>query len=204
MTPEQAFDHYHQAVYDFAFRLTRRAELAEDITQECFLAFVRAPGRYDPLRGSVKTFLFAIARNLTLKYYRDCPAEEGLDEAVAAPAFDPRQSMDAASAVAAAVAALPPFQQEALVLFEYAGSSLEEIAQIAGADVGTVKSRLHRARERSVEVLVVDHVEKLTFPAAAAPSAASPIAAEPVRAEPATAGPDIAGDWRGILNAQGA
>jgi len=83
-----------------------------------------------------------------LKYYRDCPAEEGLDEAVAAPAFDPRQSMDAASAVAAAVAALPPFQQEALVLFEYAGSSLEEIAQIAGADVGTVKSRLHRARAR--------------------------------------------------------
>ena len=44
----------------------------------------------------------------------------------------------------------------------------------------------------------------MTFPAAAAPSAASPIAAEPVRAEPATAGPDIAGDWRGILNAQGA
>jgi uncharacterized protein (TIGR03435 family) len=60
------------------------------------------------------------------------------------------------------------------------------------------------AAQRSVEVLVVDHVEKLTFPAAAAPSAASPIAAEPVRAEPATAGPDIAGDWRGILNAQGA
>ena len=39
-------------------------------------------------------------------------------------------------------------QQEALVLFEYEGVTLEEIARIVGADVGTVKSRLHRARER--------------------------------------------------------
>jgi len=146
MTPEQAFDHYHQAVYDFAFRLTRRAELAEDIVQECFLAFVRSPERYDPARGTVKTFLFAIARNLTLKHYRDHRAEEGLEEIDAS--SDPRQSLDASTAVAAAVACLPPFQQEALVLFEYAGSTLEEIAHIVGADVGTVKSRLHRARAR--------------------------------------------------------
>jgi RNA polymerase sigma-70 factor, ECF subfamily len=43
---------------------------------------------------------------------------------------------------------LPHMQQEALVLFQYEGLTLEEIAQIVGADVGTVKSRLHRARER--------------------------------------------------------
>ncbi len=43
---------------------------------------------------------------------------------------------------------LPPLQKEALVLFEYEGATLEEIAQIVAADVGTVKSRLHRARER--------------------------------------------------------
>jgi RNA polymerase sigma-70 factor (ECF subfamily) len=44
-------------------------------------------------------------------------------------------------------------QREALVLFEYEGVSLEEIAQIVGAEVGTVKSRLHRARERLRQVL---------------------------------------------------
>ena len=43
MTPEEAFDRHHQAVYRFAYRLTRRADLAEDITQDCFLALVRAP-----------------------------------------------------------------------------------------------------------------------------------------------------------------
>jgi hypothetical protein len=64
---EAAFDEYHQAVFDFAYRLTRCADLAEDITQECFLALMRAPERFNAERGTLKTFLFAIARNLTLK-----------------------------------------------------------------------------------------------------------------------------------------
>lgn len=159
MTPEQAFDQYHQAVYDFAYRLTRRTDLAEDVVQECFLAFVRAPERYDPARGTVKTYLFSIARNLTLKHYRDHREEafsdaDEIPRAVDPRAFDPRNAMDVSSAVAAAVACLPALQQEALVLFEYAGSTLEEIAHIVGADVGTVKSRLHRARARLRRTLV--------------------------------------------------
>jgi RNA polymerase sigma-70 factor (ECF subfamily) len=148
MTPEQAFDQYHQAVFDFAYQLTRRTDLAEDIVQECFLAFVRTPERYDPARGTVKTFLFSIARNLTLKHYRDHRAEDPLEEDELPEPFDPRQSLDASAAVNAAVACLPSLQQEALVLFELGGSTLEEIAHIVGADVGTVKSRLHRARAR--------------------------------------------------------
>ena len=152
MTPEQAFDEYHQAVYDLAYRLTRRTDLAEDIVQECFLAFVRTPERYDPARGTVKTFLFSIARNLTLKHYRDHRAEDGLEENDLPEPFDPRQGLDTTIAVSvavnAAVACLPSLQQEALVLFELGGSTLEEIAHIVGADVGTVKSRLHRARAR--------------------------------------------------------
>jgi hypothetical protein len=49
--------------------------------------------------------------------------------------------------VAHAVLALPPFQREALILFEYEELSLEEIAAIAGIEAGAVKARLHRARE---------------------------------------------------------
>ena len=147
MTPEQAFDQYHQAVFGFACRMTGRADLAEDVTQECFLAFVRAPRKFDPSRGTVRTFLFAIARNLALKQYRDHRAEEPLAEDFAG-AIDVHDGLDVAAAVAAAVARLPVLQREALVLFQYEGATLEEIAQISGADVGTVKSRLHRARER--------------------------------------------------------
>ena len=53
------------------------------------------------------------------------------------------------------MASLPHLQQEALILFEYEGVTLEEIAQIVGAEIGTVKARLHRARERLRKILAV-------------------------------------------------
>lgn len=145
MTPEQAFDQYHQAVFRFLYRLTRRADSAEDLAQETFLAFLRTPERFDGARGSVRTYLFAIARNLALKEYRDVRGEEPLEgtEPLAAPAA----RLETGVAVAEAVSALVPLQREALILFEYEGLSLEEIAAVVAADVGTVKSRLHRARE---------------------------------------------------------
>jgi len=148
VTAEDAFDKYHRAVFDFVYRLCGRGDVAEDVTQECFLALLRAPGRFDPGRGTMKTYLLAIARNLALKAYRDDRAEP-LAEDVAARDRDP----DVASAVEAALAELPALQREALVLFQYEGATLEEIAQIVHADVGTVKSRLHRARERLRRVL---------------------------------------------------
>ena len=146
MKIEDAFDTYHQAVFDFVCRVTHRAELAEDLTQECFLALVRAPDRFNPERGSLKTYLFAIARNLVLKNYRD--QRESTEPNESDLATDPRSSLEISSAVENAIRALPHLQQEALVLFQYEGLALEEIAQVVGTDVGTVKSRLHRARER--------------------------------------------------------
>jgi RNA polymerase sigma-70 factor (ECF subfamily) len=47
-----------------------------------------------------------------------------------------------------AVAALPPLQRESIILFEYEGMSLAEVAAVCDSDVGTIKARLHRARER--------------------------------------------------------
>ena len=55
---------------------------------------------------------------------------------------------EAAEAVRSAVEALPPLQREAVVLFEYQEMSLADVAAVCEVDVGTVKSRLHRARER--------------------------------------------------------
>jgi RNA polymerase sigma-70 factor (ECF subfamily) len=148
VTPQQAFDAHHQSVYRFAYRLTRDPALAEDVVQESFLAFVRAPERVDPARGSVKTYLFAIARNLVLKHYRDTREVELLDELPVE-----RFSPDLAAAVEQAIASLPPLQQEAVILFEYEGFTLDEIARVTGGDAGTVKSRLHRARERLKRIL---------------------------------------------------
>ena len=58
-----------------------------------------------------------------------------------------------AKEVRRAVFSLPPLQREALILFEYEGLSLNEIAEITGADVGAIKGRLFRARERLKAIL---------------------------------------------------
>jgi RNA polymerase sigma-70 factor (ECF subfamily) len=148
VTPEDAFDRYNQSVYRFVYRMTRREDVAEDLTQDTFLMLVRSPERWNAARGSMKTFLLAIARNLVLKRFRDYRAEEQLEFEAEAAGLDPRASLEVGAAVAGALADLPALQQEAVILFEYEGVTLEELAHIVAADVGTVKSRLHRARTR--------------------------------------------------------
>jgi len=64
------------------------------------------------------------------------------------PLPDAMIAAEVSDAVQAALDLLAPLQREAIVLFEFEELSLEEIAAVAGADIGTVKSRLHRARER--------------------------------------------------------
>ncbi len=142
-----AFEEYKDAVYRFAWRMMGSAAAAEDIAQDVFLSLLRHPGRFDPNRGHLRPFLLGITRNLVLKRWRDEHQwEELLDEQVSANPIDLERS-EKAEIVGAAVRSLPPLQREVLILFEYEELSLEEIARAVEAEVGTVKSRLHRARE---------------------------------------------------------
>jgi RNA polymerase sigma-70 factor (ECF subfamily) len=147
VTPEQAFDEHHHSVYRFVYRLAGRADLAEDITQDCFLAFIRDPHRYNAERAGIRTYLFSIARNLACKRYRDDHSAAHVDQDRAASLPDRRMDHELAAVVAQMVAQLPELQREALILFEYEGFALSEITQIVNADIGVVKSRLHRARQ---------------------------------------------------------
>ncbi len=148
MTAEQAFDNYHRAIYRFVYRLSGRGDVAEDITQDCFVAILKEPQRWNERRGDFRTYLFSIARNLAAKRYRDEHGSvyvEGDDGEFAARG---PTDQDLSVTVARMVSELPDLQREALILFEYEGFSLQEIALIVKADVGAVKARLHRARER--------------------------------------------------------
>jgi RNA polymerase sigma-70 factor, ECF subfamily len=153
VTAEQAFDDHHKAIYRFVYRLTGRPELAEDITQDCFLAILRDPQRWNAARGGMKTYLFSIARNLALKRYRDDHEDHQLGQDRTLSITDQRMDQELPVLVAQMVSQLPELQREALILFEYEGFQLNEISQIVNADIGVVKSRLHRARERLKQAL---------------------------------------------------
>ena len=96
----------------------------------------------------MRTFLFSIARNLAFKCFRDDHRGQQEDVDSALSVADGNGDQELSVAVAQLVGQLPALQREALILFEYEGFQLSEIAQVVNADVGVVKSRLHRARER--------------------------------------------------------
>ena len=143
----QVFNEHKDAVYGFALRMTGSAATAEDLAQDCFLELLRHPNRHDAKRGSLRAYLFGVTRNLALRRWRTERRLESLDEDVKDCASD-QLGGGVSMLINAAVQSLPAFQREAVLLFEYEGFTLEEIAEITKADVGTVKSRLHRARER--------------------------------------------------------
>jgi RNA polymerase sigma factor (sigma-70 family) len=143
---QDAFEQHKDVVYRFAWRMSGPAA-AEDITQDVFVSLLRQPGRFDPARGTLRAFLLGIARNLALKRWRSEHRFEPLDdEAMAAEVID-FDRLDVGEMVGQAVRTLGPLQREVVILAEYEGLTLAEIARAVDADVGTVKSRLHRARE---------------------------------------------------------
>lgn len=158
---QAAFDEHKDAIYRFAWRMSGPAAAA-DITQDVFVSLLRYPNRFDPARGTMRAFLLGIARNLALKHWRQEHRFEPLDDAAQTRAAQTREAPQTRSFVAEpvdlergeigeivgrAVQALRPLQREVVILAEYEDLTLAEIAQAVDADVGTVKSRLHRARE---------------------------------------------------------
>lgn len=143
---QAAFDQNKDSVYRFAWRMSGSASAAQDITQDAFFALLRYPDRYDPARGSLRAFLLGIARNLALNHWRAEHRFEPLDDDAPAETVDLDRG-PIGEIVGRAVRALTPLQREVVILAEYEGLTLAEIARAVGADVGTVKSRLHRARQ---------------------------------------------------------
>jgi RNA polymerase sigma-70 factor (ECF subfamily) len=140
----------HGAICRFALHMTGRMEVAEDVTQETFLALALHGKRYDASRGPVIAFLYGIARNLVLKRLeKERPEDQGIaleqyagDEDLLAD-LTRRESIDE---VRRAVLSLPPAYREAVVLCDLGEASYEDAALALGCPVGTVRSRLSRAR----------------------------------------------------------
>jgi RNA polymerase sigma-70 factor, ECF subfamily len=139
---EELFERQFDSIYGY---LARRIgpELARDLASETFTRAFAARKRYDPARGQARPWLFGIANNLLRRHYRDeerrLRALARLDAArEAAPPEEPR--------LADALATLPREERDALLLFAWADLAYAEIASILGVPVGTVRSRLHRAR----------------------------------------------------------
>jgi RNA polymerase sigma-70 factor (ECF subfamily) len=141
----QLYEHHVEAVHGFLIRLLRDATAAQDALQDTFMRVLRGLPRFDPSGPArLSTWILVIARRVAL----DALDRRRLEHANGR-AGDPERGEavpDLRIALEAAVAALPAAQRTVFVLYEGTRLSYEEIALVEGVDVGTVKSRLHRAR----------------------------------------------------------
>ncbi len=149
----QLFDDHHKPLFRFAYRLTGSVADAEDIVQACFLELLRPGCSYDPKRAPLRTWLFGVVRNQSLKRLRQNAAPPF--PASAGPPSPEHEVLreETEQIVQRAVLMLPAMQREVLVLAHYEQMSLVDIAGVLEIDVGAVKSRLQRARASLREML---------------------------------------------------
>ncbi|HET6853825.1 MAG TPA: RNA polymerase sigma factor [Pyrinomonadaceae bacterium] len=145
------------SVYRFALQMSGSKAIAEDVTQEVFLFLMREGHVFDPERGSVSAFLLGVARNHVLRRLRVeqllAPLGDDSDDDVpllhATTDLCPLEDLTRAETIESvrkAVLSLPPKYREVVVLCELQEVSYGESAEILGCAIGTVRSRLHRAR----------------------------------------------------------
>jgi len=159
--------HYQNRVFNLAYRIMGDEDSAADATQEAFISAYQAIGGYRG--GSFRAWLMRIVTNacydelrrrkrrptssLEALYVTDTAPGEPLANGVEGPeAFAQRQDLN--RALQAGLQTLPAEQRVALVLSDVQGYNYQEIANITGASLGTVKSRLSRARAKMRDYLL--------------------------------------------------
>jgi RNA polymerase sigma-70 factor (ECF subfamily) len=149
-------------VFRFALQMCGSQALADDVTQEVFMVLIREGHTFDASRGSVKAFLMGVARNHLLRrlrrerFYVSIEEESQADtlENVSRTTENPLDDLsrtETIEAVRKAVLALPERYREVVVLCDLQEMSYLEAAAVLGCAVGTVRSRLHRARALLIE-----------------------------------------------------
>lgn len=169
----------HPAIYRFALHMTGNSAVAEDVTQEVFMTLIRDPRRFDPARGTLGGFLFGVARNHLRKRWEQDRRLVSFDgdpddlhgagsanpnsmrgangngrlASATATSWDEFTSAETVGRVRQAIGTLPENYREVVILCELQEMSYEEAASALDCPVGTVRSRLHRARAMLVEKL---------------------------------------------------
>lgn len=137
-------------IYRFALHMSGSAMLAEEVTQEVFLAVIREGSRFNPALGSAGAYLFGMARKQVLKHMERDRAYVAMDEVPevsdGASPLTNLTSAETIDAVRQAVLRLPEGYREAVVLCDLEEMSYADVAAVLNVPVGTVRSRLSRAR----------------------------------------------------------
>ncbi|MGB9862387.1 MAG: RNA polymerase sigma factor [Candidatus Saccharicenans sp.] len=155
-------DLYAKKIYNLAYQFSGRPQEAEDLTQDIFLKLYNSLGKYD-FEKDFSAWFLTLARNYLIDEYRHHRQEKSLRDEVdeltlSAPAADSPENQylagEKSELIRQALLELSPELRTVLILRELEGFSYEEIAEKLGLPLGTVKSRVNRARLQIAEVIM--------------------------------------------------
>lgn len=157
---------YQTPLYRYAVLRCGSDAVAADLVQEVFMGLMQGQYRFDPGLGQLQFFLFGVIRNLALKHdvqarrfenAEQTNQDNEIEDEVVCEHPSPLQRLlhdEMAEELRIAIAALSAHYRDVLILFEIQELSYLEIAQICQINVGTVRSRLSRARQALADRLV--------------------------------------------------
>jgi RNA polymerase sigma-70 factor (ECF subfamily) len=148
---EVIFDRHADASFSLAYRMCGRRAMAEDVVQEAFMSVWRSGARYDPSRGSVRSWVLGAVHNRAIDAFRRDTvragrdvSDEGITERMAAPERTDAEveRRDQAQHVRSALGELPDDQRRVIELAYFGGFSHSQIADMLKLPAGTVKGRM--------------------------------------------------------------
>lgn len=156
------YERHHRRIYRFVLLYTGQEGLAADVTQEVFVALIDN-ARFDPARGPLEAYLLGMARNLVRRQRRDAArfdtldADDGSENGLLADVrYEPLRLVgraQLAEQLRAAILALPAHHREVIILCELEELDYLEAAALLDVPIGTVRSRLNRARKALTRML---------------------------------------------------
>ena len=144
-------DRYQRPVFQMVSNLVFDRHAAEDITQEVFMAVYQKLSMFDPIRCRFSTWLFTIARNKSINYLRKKRPTVSMETQEITSSVNPDDPADKEEfyqQMDDALNQLPPRQKRAFMLAEFENLPYDQIAQIECVSIGTVRSRIHRAKKK--------------------------------------------------------
>lgn len=156
----QLYERHGALVYRFTLRMSGDASMAEEITQEVFLAFLKKPHQFEEERSAFSTWLCGIARRQLWKRLERDERFVAVEDSEQSPDLyspdDPDEWLSrkaAVDAVRKGIDQLPLLLKEVVVLCELEELTYSQVSLILAVPIGTVRSRLHRAKARLAVIL---------------------------------------------------
>lgn len=156
---DEIYERYHKRIFQFIVNLTCSTTEAQDVTQYCFVTLLENINKIDNQKKSLDFYLLKMARNKVYKDNRDRQKEASWSVVIPEEHFSTSNPIkelllkELSAEVKAGLSKLPFKYREVLLLHDYEGLKLPEVAQILGESIDAVKSRLYRARASFISLI---------------------------------------------------